>query len=113
MGKFLSIRNCDVADFAGVTEFSNNLARFGLGITNSSDDLVRLGVAGAFGRVGDVGAGMGTMFTPIVSIKWRFGAMKERRMDRSREFSAVQRRPSRVHRASMGPTVAPLVQKPI
>jgi hypothetical protein len=69
MGKFLSIRNCDVADFAGVTEFSNNLRRFGVGVTNSPDSLARLGLAGAVRRLERVGAGMGTMFTPIVSTK--------------------------------------------
>ena len=80
MGKFLSIRNCDVADFAGVTEFSNNLVRFGTGIRNSSNSLARMGETGGIRRLERVRAGMGAMFTPIVSTKWRLGAMKERRM---------------------------------
>lgn len=77
VGKFLSIINCDVADFAGVTIFSNNLALPWAGVVNSPDSLTGLGVMGTIWRARRVGAGMGAMFTPIVSTKWRLGAMKE------------------------------------
>ena len=73
MGEFLSIRNCDVPDFAGVNKISNNLACFGRGRE-------LLGLAGSIGRLERVGAGMGAMFTPIVSTECGFGAMKERRL---------------------------------
>ena len=90
MGKFLSIRNCDVADFIGVSKFSNNLGLFGTGTRDSSNRLARLGWAGAVRRLEREGAGMGAMFTPIVSTKGGLGAMKDHRLIRPRRMWATQ-----------------------
>ena len=78
MGEFLSIRNCDVTDFAGVNEISNNLLRFRVGMVNSPDNLARLRGTRAIWRARRVGAGMGAMFTSIVSIKGGGSAMEDR-----------------------------------
>lgn len=75
MGEFLSIRNCDVPDFAGVNKISNNLVRFGRGGRGRGRE--PSGLAGSIGRLERVGAGMGAMFTPIVSTKGGRSAMEE------------------------------------